>query len=67
MVRSERRVPDYDAMFNEVRQRRQEYSGKQAGDPSKAAQVLLKIASSQPHGATWGYFSQGHGASPFAG
>jgi short-subunit dehydrogenase len=46
MVRSERHIPDYDAVFDPVRQRRQEYSGKQAGDPSKAAQALLKIVES---------------------
>lgn len=43
MVRSTRHIPDYDDVFDQVRRRRQEYSGKQAGDPSKAAQVLLKI------------------------
>jgi len=43
MVRSERRIADYDAVFDPVRKRRQEYSGKQAGDPAKAAQVLLKV------------------------
>ena len=46
MVRSERHIPDYDAVFDPVRERRREYSGKQAGDPSKAAQVLLKVVES---------------------
>jgi len=43
MVRSERAIADYDAVFNPVRERRQEYSGHQAGDPAKAAQALLQI------------------------
>ena len=46
MVRSERHIPDYDAVFDPVRERRREYSGKQAGDPRKAARVLLKIVES---------------------
>ena len=44
MVRSERSVSDYDTVFDPVRKRRQEYSGQQAGDPAKAARVLLEIA-----------------------
>jgi len=43
MVRSARSIEDYDAVFDPVRKRRQEYSGQQAGDPAKAAQVLLKV------------------------
>lgn len=46
MVRSERSVSDYDAVFDPVRKRREEYSGQQAGDPTKAARVLLEIAES---------------------
>ncbi len=46
MVRSGRSIADYDAVFEPIRQRRQEYSGHQAGDPAKAAQVLLKIVDS---------------------
>jgi short-subunit dehydrogenase len=46
MVRAERSIADYDAVFDPVRKRRQEYSGKQAGDPAKAAQVLLKVVGS---------------------
>lgn len=46
MVRSERSIADYDAVFEPVRRRRQEYSGHQAGDPAKAAQALLKIVDS---------------------
>ena len=43
MVRAERSISDYDALFEPIRAARKEKSGKQAGDPSKAAQVLLKI------------------------
>ncbi len=43
MVRSGRSIADYDAVFDPVRQRRQEYSGHQAGDPAKAAQALLSL------------------------
>jgi short-subunit dehydrogenase len=46
MVRSERFIPDYDAVFEPIRNRRQENSGHQAGDPAKAAQALLKIVDS---------------------
>jgi short-subunit dehydrogenase len=46
MVRSGRHIPEYDAVFDPVRRRRQEYSGHQAGDPTKAAQVLLEIVES---------------------
>ncbi|MBK1881385.1 oxidoreductase [Luteolibacter pohnpeiensis] len=43
MVRSERRIPDYDALFDPIRQAREEKSGKQAGDPAKAAAVVLDL------------------------
>src|SRR5262249_17667785 len=43
MVQSGRSIADYDAVFDPVRKRRQEYSGHQTGDPSKAAQALLRI------------------------
>jgi len=43
MVRSERFISDYDAVFDPVRKRRLEYSGRQAGDPAKAARVLLEL------------------------
>ena len=43
MVRSERSIADYDAVFDPVRKRRQDTSGHQAGDPTKAAEVLLRI------------------------
>ncbi|KJJ94296.1 short-chain dehydrogenase [Pseudomonas sp. 21] len=41
MVRSPRCIADYDALFDPVRQARQEKSGKQLGDPAKAAQAML--------------------------
>ena len=48
MVRSPRRLPDYDALFEPVRQARQEKSGKQLGDPVKAAHAMLALIESQP-------------------
>lgn len=41
MVRSPRSIADYDALFDPVRQARQEKSGKQLGDPAKAARAML--------------------------
>ena len=46
MVRSPRRIPDYDALFEPVRQARQEKSGKQLGDPVKAAHAMLALIES---------------------
>ncbi|WP_395478460.1 oxidoreductase [Pseudomonas aeruginosa] len=42
MVRSPRTIADYDALFDPVRQARQEKSGKQPGDPLKAARAMLQ-------------------------
>lgn len=47
MVRSPRCLPDYDALFEPVRQARQEKSGKQLGDPVKAAHAMLALIESQ--------------------
>jgi len=47
MVRSARSIPDYDALFEPVRQARQEKSGKQPGDPVKAAHAMLALIESQ--------------------
>ena len=47
MVRSERAIPDYDAVFDPIRRRRQEYSGNQAGDPERAAQALLNLVAAE--------------------
>jgi len=44
MVRTPRSISDYDAMFELLRARLQSVSGKQLGDPSKAAAVMLRIA-----------------------
>jgi NAD(P)-dependent dehydrogenase (short-subunit alcohol dehydrogenase family) len=43
MVRTSRSIPDYDALFDPIRRARKHKSGNQAGDPAKAAQVLLKV------------------------
>ncbi|UUC52797.1 oxidoreductase [Pseudomonas citronellolis] len=49
MVRSPRGIADYDALFDPVRQARQEKSGKQLGDPRKAARAMLEaIGSANP-------------------
>jgi len=43
MVRSEREIAEYDALFDPIRQARAEKSGKQLGDPDKAAKVILQL------------------------
>ena len=43
MIRSERRISDYDALFDPIRKARQEKSGKQNGDPNRAAQVVMDL------------------------
>ncbi|BEU23653.1 oxidoreductase [Paraburkholderia terrae] len=43
MVRTERSITDYDPVFDPVRQARQAKDGRQAGDPDKAAHVLLDL------------------------
>jgi NAD(P)-dependent dehydrogenase (short-subunit alcohol dehydrogenase family) len=45
MVRTERSIPDYDALFDPIRTARQEKSGKQAGDPDKLAAAVLSLIS----------------------
>ncbi|ROQ28790.1 short-subunit dehydrogenase [Gallaecimonas pentaromativorans] len=45
MVRSERAIADYDALFDPVRQARQQKSGKQLGAPQKAAEAILALIS----------------------
>jgi hypothetical protein len=46
---TEREIPRFacDTLFEPIRQARQAKSGKQAGDPSKAAQILLRIVTAQ--------------------
>jgi len=46
MVRSARSISDYDALFDPIRQAREEKSGKQLGDPQKAARAMLTIIES---------------------
>lgn len=43
MVRAEQSVADYDSLMTPLRQARMERSGKQAGDPAKAAGAILKL------------------------
>jgi NAD(P)-dependent dehydrogenase (short-subunit alcohol dehydrogenase family) len=47
MVRSGRSIADYDALFTPIRQAREAKSGKQAGDPVKAAHVLLEVIAAE--------------------
>lgn len=49
MIRTERSIPDYDALFDPIRAARREKSGKQLGDPVKlAAAVLTLVESDDP-------------------
>ncbi|CAM2155925.1 Short-chain dehydrogenase [Pararobbsia alpina] len=49
MTRTPRSIADYDAIFDPVRKAREEKSGKQLGDPVKAARAMLAaIASDHP-------------------
>jgi NAD(P)-dependent dehydrogenase (short-subunit alcohol dehydrogenase family) len=49
MTRTPRSIPDYDEVFDPVRKARAERSGKQPGDPRKAARAMLTaIASDHP-------------------
>lgn len=43
MIRSERSIADYDALFDPIRERRRAVSGKQLGDPAKAAAALMRL------------------------
>ncbi|MEK6422941.1 MAG: oxidoreductase [Burkholderia gladioli] len=49
MVRTPRSIADYDAIFDPIREAREQKSGKQLGDPRKAARAMLEaIASEAP-------------------
>lgn len=49
MMRTPRSIADYDALFDPIRQAREEKSGKQPGDPAKAARAMLAaIAADHP-------------------
>ncbi|WP_243672152.1 oxidoreductase [Paraburkholderia kirstenboschensis] len=53
MARTPRSIPDYDALFDPVRKAREEKSGKQTGDPVKAARAMLAaIAAERPHASS---------------
>ena len=43
MIRTPRSIADYDALFDPVRKAREEKSGKQLGDPIKAARAMLSV------------------------
>lgn len=43
MVRSARSIGDYDSLFDPIRQARMDKSGKQLGDPDKAAAAILTL------------------------
>jgi NAD(P)-dependent dehydrogenase (short-subunit alcohol dehydrogenase family) len=43
MQRTPRSIADYDASFDPVRKAREEKSGKQLGNPQKAAQAMLQV------------------------
>ncbi|QPC95256.1 oxidoreductase [Mesorhizobium sp. INR15] len=46
MVRTERSIADYDALFDPIREARQAKSGKQLGDPNKLATAVLGLVES---------------------
>ncbi|MBT2341395.1 MULTISPECIES: oxidoreductase [Pseudomonas] len=46
MQRTPRSIADYDASFDPIRKAREEKSGKQQGDPQKAAQAMLQVIAS---------------------
>ena len=43
MARTPRSIPDYDAIFDPIRKAREQVSGKQLGDPAKAARAMLAV------------------------
>ncbi|WP_272544107.1 oxidoreductase [Burkholderia cepacia] len=47
MMRTPRSIADYDAIFDPIRQAREEKSGKQPGDPVKAARAILTVVAAQ--------------------
>lgn len=47
MVRTPRSIADYDALFDPIREARQEKSGQQLGDPVKAARAMLAVIDSE--------------------
>ena len=47
MIRTGRSIADYDSLMDPIRKARQDKSGKQPGDPARAAQVLLQIVEAE--------------------
>ncbi|MDR6498305.1 NAD(P)-dependent dehydrogenase (short-subunit alcohol dehydrogenase family) [Burkholderia ambifaria] len=47
MVRTPRSIADYDAIFDPIREAREEKSGKQLGDPAKAARAMLAVIAAE--------------------
>jgi hypothetical protein len=47
MVRSERKIPDYDAIFDPIRAARQSRNGNQPGDPTKAGKAIAIFLTSE--------------------
>ena len=43
MVRSDRTIADYDAIFDPIREARKSRSGHQPGDPMKAGKVIANL------------------------
>lgn len=43
MTRTPRTIADYDALFDPIRKAREEKSGRQLGDPRKAARAMLAV------------------------
>ena len=46
MVRAPRSISDYDGLFEPIREARRQKSGKQLGDPAKAARAMLDVIDS---------------------
>ena len=46
MVRTPRSISDYDSLFDPIRKGREEKSGRQLGDPVKAARAMLSVIES---------------------
>ncbi|WP_404339684.1 oxidoreductase [Pseudoalteromonas mariniglutinosa] len=47
MVRTPRKIADYDKIFDPIRQAREEKSGNQLGDPVKAANAILNLINAE--------------------
>ena len=47
MQRTARSIADYDPLFDPVRHAREEKSGKQPGDPARAARAMLAVIDSE--------------------